>query len=114
MKASLVSATAGPPLSAGLELHHSHTKLVRHQLRTPADMRTALHDRLSVSGPCFPGRATADVLDALAGTGARHTTLQVPVVSEAGQAAGRGRSEALGVAVEALIGGGGPVLDDRA
>jgi sugar phosphate isomerase/epimerase len=73
-----------------------------------------MHDRLSVSGLCFPGRSAFDVLDAVAGIGARHTTLQLPVVSEAGEGAVRGRSEAQGVAVEALIGGGGPVLDDGA
>ena len=73
-----------------------------------------MHDRLSVSGLCFPGRSATDVQDAVAEIGAHHTTLQLPAVSEAGQVAVRGRSEALGVAVEALIGGAGPVLDDEA
>jgi sugar phosphate isomerase/epimerase len=73
-----------------------------------------MHDRLSVSGLCFPGRSAGEVLDAVAAIGARHTTLQLGVVSAAGPAAVRRRSQAAGVAVEALIGGGGPFLDDRA
>ena len=73
-----------------------------------------MHDKLSVSGLCFPGRSAVEVLDAVAETGARHTTLQLDVVSRAGQAAVREHSQAVGVAVEALIGGRGPTLDDQA
>jgi sugar phosphate isomerase/epimerase len=72
-----------------------------------------MHDRLSVSGLCFPGRSATEVLDAVAAIGARRTTLQLGVVSQAGEAAVRRHSQSSGVAVEALIGGSGPVLNDR-
>lgn len=71
-----------------------------------------MQDRLSVSGLCFPGRSAKEVVDIVAGIGAHHTTLQVKAVSEAGAAAVRAHADSLGVAVEAIIAGSGPVLDE--
>jgi sugar phosphate isomerase/epimerase len=73
-----------------------------------------MHDRLSVSGLCFPGLSAIETLDVVAEIGAHHTTLQVGAVSQAGPAAVRSRGDALGVAVDALIGGTGPILDEPA
>jgi sugar phosphate isomerase/epimerase len=73
-----------------------------------------MHDRLSVSGLCFPGRSATATLDAVAQIGAGHTTLQLVSVDQDGPEVVRTRREDLGVTVEALIGGGGPALNDQA
>ncbi|MCU1362943.1 MAG: hypothetical protein JWM55_771 [Acidimicrobiaceae bacterium] len=73
-----------------------------------------MNDRLSVSGLCFPGMSPTDVLDNVAEMGATHTTLRAPAVAGSGPAVVRSHGEAVGVGIEALIGGPGPILDERA
>src|SRR5271169_1293015 len=72
-----------------------------------------MDDRLSVSALCFPGMPPMDVLDTVAGIGAAHTTLHVAAVADAGPAAVRSRGQEIGVSVEALIAGLGPILDEH-
>jgi sugar phosphate isomerase/epimerase len=70
------------------------------------------HDQLSVSALCFPGMSPLDVLDTVAGIGARHTTLMAGTVLDAGPAEVAGHARAVGIAVAGLVGGIGPNLDE--
>jgi sugar phosphate isomerase/epimerase len=71
-----------------------------------------MDSRLSVSSLCFPGMPVTEVLDTVAGIGATHTTLSVGPVTLAGPADVLEHSRRVGVGVEALIGGTGPMLHD--
>ncbi len=70
-----------------------------------------MHHSLSVSGLCFPGLAAVAELDAVAEIGATHTTLPLATVAQAGPTVVRTHGDTVGVDVQALVGGTGPLLD---
>lgn len=70
-----------------------------------------MHSSLSVSGLCFPGLAAVEELDEVAAIGATHTTLPLAKVAQAGPTVVRSHGDTVGVDVQALVGGTGPLLD---